>query len=387
MRIAWISDHPNLRHVGQSRVTREICLRLSIKHEVEVLGFVPPGKEEPKSDFPFPVKRVVRGQMEPIDKAIAQGNYDVVIFSHDCWLFPFLPQLRHNHPHTRFIGLFTIDGHPFNPRWSAIIYSCDAVIIPSQYGVDVLKDVCPDVLTYHIPYGLSPEFYTRTKTSKVQVGNYTLQLPEFVVVYYGHNQSKKNLGGALYGWNKFAQGKDDVVFVMITHTPIIERNGKKLKTGYDVMLYTWVPNLLLLETIATDEQLSQLLSSSSALLFPSLGEGFGYPCLEAMACGCVPITTNFAAVTDFCTPENSILLNYTPIIGEYEVIRSIAHPDDIAAALERRYNMRGTKEERAMVKEGYKTANQFTWSNTIIKLQEVLEAVQDIPRQKYAALY
>ena len=35
-----------------------------------------------------------------------------------------------------------------------------------------------------------------------------------------------------------------------------------------------------------DEELADLYSAASCLVFPSRYEGFGLPCLEAMACGC-----------------------------------------------------------------------------------------------------
>lgn len=39
-------------------------------------------------------------------------------------------------------------------------------------------------------------------------------------------------------------------------------------------------------------------SVASALLFPSIAEGFGWPILEAMACGCSVLTTNDAPMTE-----------------------------------------------------------------------------------------
>lgn len=43
---------------------------------------------------------------------------------------------------------------------------------------------------------------------------------------------------------------------------------------------------------ASDEQLRALYSSATALLFPSLREGFGWPIIEAQACDCPVITSN-----------------------------------------------------------------------------------------------
>ena len=41
----------------------------------------------------------------------------------------------------------------------------------------------------------------------------------------------------------------------------------------------------------TGEQLCAAYSSAELLVFPSLAEGFGWPIAEAMACGCLVLTT------------------------------------------------------------------------------------------------
>ena len=387
-RILWVSDHPALRHVGQSRVTREICLRLSINYEVLVLGFVPPQIELTEDEgFSFTTQRIVRGDVNSIDKTIKQWKPDYVVLSHDIWLFPFLPKLKQKYPNVKFIMYATIDGEPFNPRWAAIAYSCDAIFVPSKYGIGVLLDSCPDIATFYMPYGVSPDFYSRSKTREFQLGKYRVNLPEFIVTYYGHNQSKKNIGNMLLGWKEFIEGRDDCALALIVHTSEIKKDNKTIKHGYDLLLYTNTSGLIVIEDIATDDQLSTLLSSSDSLLFPSLGEGFGLPCLEAMSCGCIPIVSNYAATTDFCSEKNSILLGYTPIVGELEVIRAIVSPNDIAKALTRRYDMRGTEEEKNMIDDAYETASQFSWAKTAITFEKALQKVDSIDRQYYTKKY
>jgi glycosyltransferase involved in cell wall biosynthesis len=64
--------------------------------------------------------------------------------------------------------------------------------------------------------------------------------------------------------------------------------------------------------------LEALYSHARALLFPSLAEGFGWPIVEAMACGCPVITTGEAPMTE--------------VGGAAAVyLRRLAHGDDIGA--------------------------------------------------------
>jgi glycosyltransferase involved in cell wall biosynthesis len=62
----------------------------------------------------------------------------------------------------------------------------------------------------------------------------------------------------------------------------------------------------------TDDGLRALYSGALALVFPSLEEGFGWPILEAQACGCPVITSNRAPMTEvagsgaiFINPEDA----------------------------------------------------------------------------------
>lgn len=64
---------------------------------------------------------------------------------------------------------------------------------------------------------------------------------------------------------------------------------------------------------AGNEALRALYSQAALLLFPSLAEGFGWPILEAQACGCTVVTARRApmpevggAAAHYCNPRNFI---------------------------------------------------------------------------------
>jgi glycosyltransferase involved in cell wall biosynthesis len=63
----------------------------------------------------------------------------------------------------------------------------------------------------------------------------------------------------------------------------------------------------------SDEQLRAIYTGATALLFPSLEEGFGWPILEAQACACPVITSGRSPMTDiagnaaiFIDPEDAV---------------------------------------------------------------------------------
>jgi glycosyltransferase involved in cell wall biosynthesis len=51
-----------------------------------------------------------------------------------------------------------------------------------------------------------------------------------------------------------------------------------------------------------DEDLWALYAGATALLFPSLYEGFGWPIVEAQSCGCPVITSNRSPMTEVAGP-------------------------------------------------------------------------------------
>ncbi len=107
---------------------------------------------------------------------------------------------------------------------------------------------------------------------------------------------------------------------------------------------------------ADDDQLMSLYSLAAMLVFPSLHEGFGWPPLEAMACGCPVITTRQASLPEVCG-EACLYVDPRDVEGIAAAIRSIVKNSDTRADLIRR---------------GLLQAQKFDWRRTA---QAILQVV------------
>ncbi len=90
----------------------------------------------------------------------------------------------------------------------------------------------------------------------------------------------------------------------------------------------------------TDADLAALYSSATLLLFPSLAEGFGWPVLEAMACGCRVVASGRAPITEVATDAATYIDPTDPAAAAATAERVLREPDTdrrafIAAGLSR----------------------------------------------------
>lgn len=109
----------------------------------------------------------------------------------------------------------------------------------------------------------------------------------------------------------------------------------------------------------TNRELAALYGGATALVYPSLYEGFGLPILEAMASGCPVITSNISSMAEVA--GDAALL-----VDPYEV-------EDIKSAIEK--VIRGAK---AFSEKGLKHAKNFSWRVSAEKTMEVYtEAYKD----------
>lgn len=106
----------------------------------------------------------------------------------------------------------------------------------------------------------------------------------------------------------------------------------------------------------SDEDLCALYSGAAVFVYPSLYEGFGFPVLEAMACGTPVVTSNISSMPEIAG-EAAILVDPKSV----EQIRS-----GILAAL---------TNHKICIERGLAQAKKFSWDNTAKQTMEVYEKI------------
>jgi glycosyltransferase involved in cell wall biosynthesis len=108
-----------------------------------------------------------------------------------------------------------------------------------------------------------------------------------------------------------------------------------------------------------DEDKAALISGATALVYPSLYEGFGLPVLEAMACGTPVLTSNVSSL-----PE---------VAGDAALLIDPLEVDAIAAGMA--HLTADADLRRSLVAKGYAQVRKFSWATAARQVLQVLESL------------
>ena len=179
------------------------------------------------------------------------------------------------------------------------------------------------------------------------------------LLYVGTEQPRKNLVALLRAFSRLkSQGRfKDLKLVKVGSAGGPEavfsketiRAIRELELSGDVVFTGYVP----------EEDLPAYYSGAECFILPSFYEGFGFPPLEAMACGCPVIFSNVASL-----PE---------IVGDAALLIDSNDAANLAGAIEIALTDESLKGE--LVLKGLERASQFSWEKAAKETIKVYESV------------
>jgi glycosyltransferase involved in cell wall biosynthesis len=108
------------------------------------------------------------------------------------------------------------------------------------------------------------------------------------------------------------------------------------------------------------EHLPVLYSLADVFAYPSVYEGFGLPCLEAMACACPVVSSDCTSI-----PE---------VVGDAGILVDPSRVDQLGDAIYRVLSDRGLRAE--FVKRGLEKAKEFSWESAAVKMLGALVEIE-----------
>lgn len=171
-------------------------------------------------------------------------------------------------------------------------------------------------------------------------------------IYLGRQDPHKNLTRLIEAFANLTNCLDCELWIVGSpdrrYTPKLQAQAKELGVGKRVKFINYVAY----------EKLPVLLSQALALVFPSLWEGFGFPVLEAMACGTPVITSNVSSLPEVAG-EAALLVNPENTAEMTAAMAAIAKDAQLRSHLSR------CSLERA---------SKFSWKKTAEETQSLLQS-------------
>jgi glycosyltransferase involved in cell wall biosynthesis len=170
-------------------------------------------------------------------------------------------------------------------------------------------------------------------------------LPQRYLLYLGNLDPRKNVGSLLRAFDTRLARRHDIALVVAgRHAWGCHEVVREMQERADVLYLGPVP----------DSEVAPLMRGAMGFVFPSLYEGFGFPVLEALACG-VPVAA---------TARGSL----GEVAGDVVVRIDDPTPSGIRTALEELLS-NGSADGRA--EAGVAHASKFTWARSAAAHAEV----------------
>jgi glycosyltransferase involved in cell wall biosynthesis len=187
-----------------------------------------------------------------------------------------------------------------------------------------------------IPLGVEPRFRPAEPAPGWLRKRFGIDRPYILSV--GTLEPRKNLAGVIAAFERCNGFGGEVALVVV--------GGRGWKTAPIDSAVKRTTTRLIATGYVEDEELVGLYAGATCFVFPSFGEGFGFPVLEAMACGTAVITSDRTSI-----PE---------IAGEAAVLVDPSSSEALSAAIDD--VVRNEDRRSELRRSGLERSRRFSWA-------------------------
>jgi glycosyltransferase involved in cell wall biosynthesis len=277
----------------------------------------------------------------------------------------FIPPLRGAKHHVITIHDLTFIHYPqyltqdarsyYNDQIRQAVAHADHILADSESTkqdlINILQ-VSAERITVHM-LGVEAQFEVLDGAA-LEFARKQLQLSEGYILFVGTLEPRKNILGLLQAYRLLLDQSTDVPPILL-----VGRKGWLFDETTAKINQLGLGNRIIWRDDISDALLPAVYNLASILVLPSFYEGFGFPALEAMACGTVPIVSNRSSL-----PE---------VVGDVGLMINPDDPTELAQAMH--HALTDSAWRTQQIQAGVARAKQFTWERTARIAQQVYEQV------------
>lgn len=266
---------------------------------------------------------------QPVAAGMTARDTALVVTLHDATFFT-SPEL-----HSKFKGVF------FREATRRAVRRADALVTPSKATRDeVIRLIGGDEDLFHVAYhGVDASWFHPTDRAEQQRVALSLGLGDSpYIAFLGTLEPRKNVPALVRGWVTAVTAMTNPPALVLAGAPGWDEN-------VDAAIAAVPSHLTVIRTgYLPLGDLAGFLGGARLVVYPSLGEGFGLPVLEAMASGSAVLTTRRLSLPEV----GGDAVAYCGV-ADHDIAQGI---DELLAADERR---------QTLGQEAVKRAAAFTW--------------------------
>lgn len=207
------------------------------------------------------------------------------------------------------IGCTIFETDRIPTRWAALCNQMDEIWVPSQFNVETFAQSGVERHKLQVvPYGVDTGFFKPIKEQLPIPGKRT-----FVFLYVAFFDWRKGFDLLLDAYGREFTDRDDVTLVLKVsedcHSTASFSEVEKL-VG-EVRRRAGAPHITIISQRLTSMEMRQLYSACDLYISTDRANGWGIPCMEAMAMGKPAATINWSGSTQFMKAGNSLLIEPT----------------------------------------------------------------------------
>jgi len=257
----------------------------------------------------------------------------------------------------------------FDQRRINHLNSVDNIIVASKWAEEIVHNNLQSPSTHVVSLGVDTSIFTHGPHQTTD---------KCVFFNCGKWEKRKGHDVILEMFKEAFPNEQDVELWMMCSNPFLPQKTHQEWTRY----YSSDSRVRLLNRVKTQQEVAQAMASTNCGIFPSRAEGWNLELLEMMAMGKHIIATDYSAHTEFCNNKNCDLIDITNLekaedgvffngsVGKWASLDG--KPMEQGIEHMKAFYRQWKSDQSTINEEGIKTAQKFSWDNTIQQLEEAI---------------